>query len=398
MRQGIKLLSGVLLVLGVFLVDLYTPLGIPDGMSYILIVILTIWSENKRHTIAVACVSVVLTVTGYYFSPRPLGDIQNIAIINRVLSVLFIVVSAFLILKFKHVQEIVENQRKNLERLSHELKETNGHLEEQVKARTEVLQEALNELEYSKQELSTALEHEKELNVLKTRIVSMASHEFRTPLATILSSLSLISKYSELQDSENQHKHIVRIRSAISHLTDLVEDTMSVSRLQEGEMDFIGEKLDVNILVSEVVEKMQLLTKEDQTIEYSHTGSAEIVNDRSVLKRITGNLISNAIKFSNEGTRISITTQTGHDSFILIIKDQGIGIPEREQGRLFERFFRAENAFNIQGTGLGLCIVAKYVELMNGTIEVESKENAGSTFMVRLPVISSINNEYAIAS
>lgn len=393
-----KLIIGALLMTIIFAVDLYTPLGIPDGMSYILIVLLTIWAENKKYTIAVAIISVALTIIGFYLSPITTGDIKDIAIVNRTISVVCIISAAVLIIKYKNVEEMMNSQRINLERMSDKLKETNAHLEEQVKQRTLVLEEALQNLETSKQDLSVALEHEKELNALKSRFVSMASHEFRTPLATILSSLSLIQKYVETNDSEKQTKHINRMKSAINHLTDLLEDTLSVSKLEEGKINFTAETILIDEFTSALVQEMQIIAKMGQVINYSHDGQAEIINDRKVLKRIMLNLVSNSLKFSKEHTEVNVLTKTKDKSFILIVKDEGMGISEQDQERLFERFFRAENAFNIQGTGLGLNIVAKYVELLNGTIAVESKLNEGSTFTVKLPLIAKVKSENAFVN
>lgn len=383
---------GILLMAIVFAVDLYTPLGIADGMSYVVIVLLTIWAENKTHTLIAACVAVVLVIIGYFLSPE-VGTIA-IPITNRFLSVLCIISAAFIITKYKQVEDVVNNQRISLDRVSEKLKETNANLEDQVKQRTMVLEEALQSLEQTRQELSTALEHEKELNALKSRFISMASHEFRTPLATILSSLSLIKNYMETKDTEKQLKHIDRMKSAISHLTDLLEDTLSIGKIEEGKIQFTPEKILIDEFSSMLVQEMQLIAKIGQVINYSHNGHSEVVNDRKVLKRIMLNLISNAIKFSKENTEVCVSTTTNDKSFILIVKDEGMGISEQDQERLFERFFRTENAFNIQGTGLGLNIVAKYIELLNGTIDVKSKINEGSVFTVNLPKIAKIRSEH----
>jgi len=268
-----------------------------------------------------------------------------------------------------------------------EIKSLNSDLEKRVKDRTLILEEALQELGKSREDLKIALYKERELNELKNRFVSMASHEFRTPLATILSSLSLVSKYGELNEKEKQTKHIDRIKSAIVHLTDLLNDMLSLSKLEEGKVPVMMEKINVKELAAGLILEMQSISKSGQEIRYKHSGNQETIQDKKVLKHILFNLISNAIKFSPEGKPIDISLETGPHKLILTVKDYGIGISESDQKHLFERFFRANNATNIQGTGLGLNIVSKYVELLEGKIRVESKLEGGTLFVVELPIV-----------
>jgi signal transduction histidine kinase len=265
-----------------------------------------------------------------------------------------------------------------------EIRSLNEDLEKRVRDRTMILEEALKELGNSREELKMALEKEKELNELKSRFVSMASHEFRTPLATILSSLSLVSKYGEHGDKEKQFKHIDRIKSAVIHLTDILNDVLSLSKLEEGKVPVQIVKFNVNEMTFDLVSEMQSISKAGQIISHSHSGTNEITSDKNVLKHILFNLISNAIKFSPEGKEVVITTEVDDAGFRLQVKDSGMGISEEDQKHLFERFFRGQNVTNIQGTGLGLNIVAKYVELLNGEITVKSKLEEGTTFLVAL--------------
>jgi PAS domain S-box-containing protein len=266
------------------------------------------------------------------------------------------------------------------------LKQTNLELEKRVEDRTLMLREAIYELEKSRQEIAEALEKEKELNDLKSRFVSMASHEFRTPLSTILSSVSLISKYSTSETEEKKNKHIARIKASVNHLTDILNDLLSLSKLEEGVMHSNPEVMDIEKLSEDILQDMQALTKENQVILYKHTGKQKIVNlDAKFLRHIIVNLLSNAIKFSFEGTQIDFITKIDKNVLELSIKDRGLGIDEKDQRRLFERFFRATNVENIQGTGLGLNIVSKYVELMHGKIDFESKLNEGTTFIITIP-------------
>lgn len=274
-----------------------------------------------------------------------------------------------------------------------EIRELNTELEKRVRNRTLVLEQALEELQHSREELKNALEKEKVLNELKSRFVSMASHEFRTPLATILSSVSLIGKYAEMGNVENQGKHITRIKSAVNHLTELLDDMLSLSKLEEGKINLQLDCLQVDKLTENIVNDLRTLTKPGQRIITSHHGESEIVCDAKVIKIMISNLGSNAVKFSPENSDIYITTSTTKDTFTLKVQDRGIGIPESDKKHLFERFFRAGNVTNIEGTGLGLNIIAKYVELLKGKISIESKENEGSTFTITLPRFSEIHEE-----
>ncbi|MBI4930388.1 MAG: PAS domain-containing sensor histidine kinase [Bacteroidetes bacterium] len=265
------------------------------------------------------------------------------------------------------------------------MKNYSAELELQVKNRTLILEEAIEELEKTQKDLNVSLEKEKELNGLKSRFVSMASHEFRTPLATIQSSLSLVKKYGEIQDIEKQDKHISKIKSSISNLTDILNDFLSVSKLEEGKVENISEEFNLNEFVSEIISEMQSITKGGQNIFYTYSGNESVSLDKKLLKNILFNLVSNAIKFSPEGKSIEISSDVKKSSVKIIVKDKGIGISKEDQKYLFERFFRGHNATHIQGTGLGLNIVAKYIELMNGSIDVSSEENKGTTFIITFP-------------
>ncbi len=258
-------------------------------------------------------------------------------------------------------------------------------LEKQVRKRTLILEEAIDELEKTKAELKTSLDKERELNELKSRFVSMASHEFRTPLATILSSVSLIGKYNEKGESEKLQKHIGKIKSSINDLTDILNDFLSVSKLEEGKVECMMEECNLEECISSFVKEVEGITKEGQTISYKHTGHHMAIVDKKLLKNILFNLISNAIKFSPEGKEIEITSAQDKSSVKIAVKDKGIGISKEDQKHLFERFFRAQNAMNIQGTGLGLNIVLKYLDLMGGSINFTSAENKGTTFTITIP-------------
>ncbi len=264
------------------------------------------------------------------------------------------------------------------------LKNYSVELEKQVKNRTLILEEAIQELEKTKKDLHNALDKEKELSELKSRFVSMASHEFRTPLTTMMSSLSLISKYGEQHEMEKHGKHVGKIKNSINNLTDILNDFLSVSKLEEGKIVSMPEEMDLKAFTGEVISEMKLMCNTGQHIEFQFTGKELVLLDKKLMKNILFNLISNAIKFSPEGGKIGLNIDSAKNIKI-IVADSGIGISKEDQKHLFERFFRAQNATNIQGTGLGLNIVAKYLELMNGKIDLKSEENKGTTFTIVIP-------------
>ncbi len=265
------------------------------------------------------------------------------------------------------------------------LKNYSFELERQVRNRTLILEEAIQELEKTKKDLHNALKKEKELNELKSRFVSMASHEFRTPLTTMMSSLSLVTKYGEQNDVQNQSKHVQKIKTSINNLTDILNDFLSVSKLEEGKIENMPEEINVNQYIADIISEMKPMAVKGQNMVHIHHGSERVLVDRKILKNVLFNLISNAIKFSPEGGSIEINSQASNSSFRISVKDHGIGIPKEDQKHLFERFFRGHNATHIQGTGLGLSIVARYAELMNGSVNVESEENKGTTFTIIIP-------------
>ena len=265
------------------------------------------------------------------------------------------------------------------------LKGYSAELERQVKNRTLILEEAIEELEKTKKDLHHALQKEKELNELKSRFVSMASHEFRTPLTTMMSSLSLVTKYGEQNDVQNQSKHVNKIKTSINNLTDILNDFLSVSRLEEGRIEHLPERVHVMDFIAGIVSEMQLMASGGQRITYQHTGPEMASLDPKIFRNVLFNLISNAIKFSPEGGEVEVTSALSGHSFEISVRDRGIGISKEDQKHLFGRFFRGHNATHIQGTGLGLNIVAKYAELMEGSVHFESEENKGTVFTIRIP-------------
>lgn len=263
-----------------------------------------------------------------------------------------------------------------------EIENLNNRLEITVEERTKKLTDTMHELERSKEELAISLEKEKELGELKSRFVSMASHEFRTPLSTVLSSAYLIEKYTSAEDQPKRDKHIERIISSVNMLTDILNDFLSVGKIEEGKIQVRFVSFNIEDHVLSVLEEIKNTLKEGQEVIYHHHGDRDVFLDPSLLKHIFMNLVSNASKFSPQNSSIKIETEVTGDRIIISVRDSGIGISPEDQKHLAERFFRATNASNIQGTGLGLHIVSKYAELMNGTVECSSKLNSGTQFTI----------------
>lgn len=262
-----------------------------------------------------------------------------------------------------------------------ELRRYADELEEKVRERTKDLIKLVSELEKAKSDVSLSLEKEKELNQMKSRFVSMASHEFRTPLSSVQLSASLIEKYAERPDLPNILKHTNRIRGAVQLLNNILNDFLSLEKLEAGRV--VVNKTDINLvqLAEEITEEMQMICKKNQHIVYQHTGAVgTFYLDAHLIKSGVINLISNAIKYSGENTFIEFSTEIKDDVCIICVKDNGIGIPVEDQKNLFEPFFRAHNTGNIPGTGLGLNIVRRYVKLMDGHMEYHSAINKGAMF------------------
>lgn len=281
-------------------------------------------------------------------------------------------------------EEKIKKQNQELTQIREELQKLNQDLEKKVQERTFTLQETLIELERSRNELKDALDKEKELGELKSRFVSMASHEFRTPLSTILSSASLINRYIAAQQLENCERHISRIKSSVEHLNSVLEDFLSIGRIEEGLIKVNNEEFEINTVIENIVNEMRELSKPQQTINILHSEPTFITSDKHLLKIAISNLISNAIKFSNDDGLIEVILEKKEEIYSIHVRDYGIGIPEEDQKHLFGRFFRASNSSNIQGTGLGIYIVKRYIEIIGGKIHFVSKQNEGTTITIDL--------------
>jgi PAS domain S-box-containing protein len=251
-----------------------------------------------------------------------------------------------------------------------------------------LVKQNITKLKQAEDNMKAALEKEKLINELKSRFVSLASHEFRTPLSTILSSTELIGEYIEhvgknpaLIKDKNIH-HLNRIKLSIQNMVNILNSFLSLDQLEQGKTVTTPITFDVKELSKELIDEVHEKLKSGQKIKYSHSGDTTVYTDRLILGNVMLNLLTNAIKYSPENTIINYTTKTSKNGLEFIIEDHGIGIPETEQANLFERFFRASNTLNIEGTGLGLSIVKKYIDLLDGRISFTSRENEGSIFKV----------------
>ncbi len=261
-------------------------------------------------------------------------------------------------------------------------------LEQEVHERTLSLKNTVLALQQAKRKVNLSLKKEKQLGQLKSRFVSLASHEFRTPLSAVQLSASLIDKYATEFQSDSITKHVLKIKNAVSNLTIILNDFLSLEKLEAGKEKPIFTSFDLVKLSEEIAEEMQVQAKEHQAIIYLHTGTSSQVNlDISLLKICIVNLISNAIKYSGENTFIDFNTEVTDTICTVMVRDNGIGIPEADQEHLFEAFFRAHNTGNIPGTGLGLNIVARYTQLMDGKIIFKSNINQGAVFSISFPII-----------
>lgn len=268
-------------------------------------------------------------------------------------------------------------------------KEINKELEERVKSRTKQLEKAMEELQDAKEEITQALEKEKELNSLKTRFISMISHEYRTPLTVILTSTYLIEQFYEGVKEDEFNKFINKIRTSVNDMTQLLEDVLTIGRNESGKAKLIPQKIDILRFLQDIIEEVKVVDKEKHKFEVNYSILDEvIISDEKSLKHIFQNLLTNACKYSPDADLVKIDiedSETKDDYLMIKVTDFGIGIPEEDLPQLFETFHRADNVGSIQGTGLGLAIVKRSVEGIYGDIKVTSKMKEGTQFIINIP-------------
>ena len=282
-----------------------------------------------------------------------------------------------------------------------EINDLNQALEKKVSQRTNELKRTVNQLyDFNKEleqeikkrkqaetKIKNSLKKERELNDLKTKFLSLVSHEFKTPLSGILSSATLIGKYQKEDQQANREKHLNTIKNKVHYLTNILNDFLSIERLESGKVNYKFEEFSLVGLVNEVVYSANINLKNGQEINYpKNLEDCILKQDKSVLELVLSNLLSNAIKYSNEDTTINFDIQQAGHMLFFEVKDQGIGIPQKDQKHIFERYFRAENALLNQGTGIGLNIAMVHLQNLGGDISFESKEGKGSIFKVKIPI------------
>lgn len=282
-------------------------------------------------------------------------------------------------------------------RLVSQLQQANQALTQQLAERTadlKQLQMTLREAERKADlerrndaEQTQLLTRERELHELKSNFVTLASHEFRTPMMTIMSSASLIGCYTTEADAEKRERHVQRIKSAVNSLTRILDDFLSISRMDLETVHSQPYPLDLLAFCPDVLSEAQAVARPTQQFVYDHVaGPSQISLDGQLLKNILLNLLTNASKYSGDNTTIILTSSVHDDQLIMAVKDHGIGIPDVDKGNLFTNFFRGRNAIHIQGTGLGLYLVKRYVDLLGGTVSFTSQLNEGTVFTVQLPL------------
>ncbi|GAB2553552.1 PAS domain-containing sensor histidine kinase [Spirosoma areae] len=239
----------------------------------------------------------------------------------------------------------------------------------------------------ARQQTEQLLVRERELNELKSNFVTLASHEFRTPMGTILSSASLIGRYDGPDDGEKRERHVQRIKSAVHGLTGLLNDFLSLSQMEQSTLHGRPHPLNIITFCQEIIDDMQALIKPRQRVVYTHrSGEPAISLDGQMLKNILINLLVNASKYSADGKEIELTTTVLDNQLWLTVRDEGIGIPDADKDKLFINFFRARNVNHVAGTGLGLYVVKRYVDLLGGLVTFTSQLDSGTVFTIQLPV------------
>ena len=281
-----------------------------------------------------------------------------------------------------------------------QIRDLNNELENKIKIRTGELEESVKKLQKlnfslekevkrrkeAETRMKDALQQEKELNELKTKFLSLVSHEFKTPLSGILTSVVLAGKYKFEEQQEKREKHFNTIRNKVHYLDNILNDFLSIERLETGKVNYKFTTFNLSKLINEVVYNANVTLKSGQEINYpQNIENIKFKQDEKILELVLSNLLGNAIKYSPENTNIDFNIKLEEEKIIFEIQDEGIGIPEKDQKHIFERYFRAENALLNQGTGIGLNIAKVHLENLGGTIQFNSKEDKGTTFIVELP-------------
>ena len=273
------------------------------------------------------------------------------------------------------------------------LSKLNAEFEQKIILRTKELNETISQLEHenmlrvdAEKDINIAFRRERELNKLKTNFLSLVSHEFKTPLSGILTSIILLGKYNLAEQQEKRDKHIKIITDKVQYLNNILNDFLSLEKLETGNINYNLSTFKLGKVIKEVISNATILLKEGQTIDYSnHIDEISLFQDEKIIELTLSNLINNAIKYSSENSVIAIKVRQDIEITTLEIIDDGIGIPKIDQKNIFNRYFRAENAILTEGTGIGLNISKTHIENLGGSINFESAENKGTTFTISIP-------------
>ncbi|TYP74279.1 PAS domain-containing sensor histidine kinase [Aquimarina intermedia] len=282
----------------------------------------------------------------------------------------------------------------NRKKQEREIQELNKSLEQKVAVRTKdlnttisALQEEVKLRKEAEERITESLKKERELNELKTKFLSLVSHEFKTPLSGILTSATLAGKYTKEQQQDKREKHLDTIKSKVKYLDNILNDFLSIERLETGKVSYKFTSFPLSKVINEVIYNANMLLKDGQKIVYPQNADEFTVHfDEKILELVLSNLVHNAVKYSGEHTTIDLKVTKLKECFKFTIQDEGIGIPEKEQKFIFKRYFRAENALLDQGTGIGLNIVKSHLENLGGSITFTSTEGVGTTFEISLPI------------
>ena len=314
-----------------------------------------------------------------------------------------------IIMDGKHYFTGIIHDLTDVKAIEHKLLQLNQELEQLIHERTAELQDAVNRLLDTNQllnqsiekhkayeeallltrdELKKSLENEKELGNLKSRFISMASHEFKTPLSSILSSAALISRYNHADQASDRERHIERVKASVTHLNTILTDFLSITKLEEGRFTPHITSFSLDTVMADLVSEIEMLLKNEQILTLTYeTTELSMQSDKNIVRYILYNLLSNAIKYSESQTTITCKVKRKGKNMIIEIRDQGMGIPIADRKHIGTRFFRASNVSHLQGTGLGLNIVTSYLGYLKGELTFKSHEDAGTTFIVTIPAI-----------
>ncbi len=268
------------------------------------------------------------------------------------------------------------------------LRQMNDDLDERVRQRTAELTQTNQQLQWMRQKLEQALAQEQELNRLRSRVITTISHEYRTPMAIISSSTGILEDYFDQLTPDLRHKHLGRIQGAIQRMLALIDDVVLFNRLEFEPVEISLAPVCLSSVMDHAVAEVKAATSPPHPIRVTLQGAyLQTVTDASLVGTVITNLISNAIKFSPDGTPIEVTVDSAADRFSITVQDHGIGIPAPEVEKIFEPFFRASNTLNIQGVGMGMAIVQKCLDLLSATAQVESHVGQGTLFTVTFPSV-----------